>query len=288
MRYGAIFPQREIAEDPGAIRAYVEGVQALGYDHLLAYDHVLGADTTNRPGWRGYDINDGFHEIFVLFGYIAAIAPGLELVTDVLVLPQRQTVLAAKQAAEVDILTGGKFRLGVGVGWNAVEYEALGENFRTRGRRIEEQIDVMRRLWTEPVLTYAGTYHRITAAGLTYMPVQRPIPVWMGGTSDIAVERAGRVADGWFPQGLPDETNVRRIALLKESAERAGRDPNAIGIEPYIGLQQGPEVWTEHARRWAEMGSTHGALDTMRAGCATVDDHLRLLEQFRDTVISPR
>ncbi|HEX9134145.1 MAG TPA: LLM class flavin-dependent oxidoreductase, partial [Ktedonobacteraceae bacterium] len=146
MQLGVTFPQTEIGADPVVIRDYAQTVEGLGYKHLVVFDHVLGADPTNRPGWQGYTYRDMFHEPFVLFGYLAALTQ-LELVPAVIILPQRQTALVAKQAAEVDILTGGKLRLGVGVGWNPVEYEALGMNFNTRGRRIEEQIEVMRLLW---------------------------------------------------------------------------------------------------------------------------------------------
>ncbi len=285
MRYGVVFPQRDIGPDTGAIREYVAGVQALGFDHLVIYDHVLGADTTDRPGWTGYDLDDGFHEVFVLLGFIAAIAPGLELVTDVLILPQRQTTLVAKQAAEVDILTGGRFRLGVGVGWNPVEYEALGEDFRTRGRRVEEQIDLLRRLWVEPSLDYTGAHHRIPGAGLTYMPVQRPIPVWIGGSADVTLDRVGRIGDGWFPLGTPDAAMAERIERVRRVAVASGRDPAAIGFEPTISLKADPATWRETAERWEAIGATHVALDTMNTGSVTVADHLALLGRWRASVL---
>src|SRR5215475_11621054 len=184
MQIGVVFPQTEIGADPGAIRAYAQRVKELGFEHLLAYDHVLGADPAVHAPWNGpYDVDTTFHEPFVLFGFIAGIT-ALELVTGIIILPQRQTALVAKQAAEVDLLTGGRFRLGVGLGWNRVEYEALGTTFRDRGRRVEEQIEVLRRLWQEPVVSFEGRYHTITAAGINPLPVQRPIPIWMGGFSE--------------------------------------------------------------------------------------------------------
>ncbi len=196
MRLGVVFPQTEIGADPGAIRAYVAAVAEAGYDHLLAYDHVVGADPAIHEGWRGpYDISSTFHEPFVLFGYLAAITT-LELVTGIIILPQRQTVLVAKQAAEVDLLTGGKLRLGVGIGWNAVEYEALGQDFSNRGKRLGEQITVMRRLWTEPSVSFTGDYATLTGAGIAPLPVQRPIPVWFGASSPPALRRAGTMGDG--------------------------------------------------------------------------------------------
>ena len=191
MRIGVVFPQTELGGDPAVVRAYGQRVEALGFTHILAYDHVVGADPSVHQGWQGpYDIDTTFHEVFVMFGYLAAVT-SLELVTGVIILPQRQSVLVAKQAAEVDLLTGGRFRLGVGLGWNAVEFEALGENFTNRGKRSEEQVEVMRRLWTERSVTFNGKYHTVTGAGLAPMPNHRPIPVWFGAASDRALERAG-------------------------------------------------------------------------------------------------
>src|SRR4051794_39009396 len=203
MRIGVVFPQTELGGDVGAVRAYAERVDEMGYTHVLAYDHVVGADPTVHQPWRGpYDIDTTFHEPFVLFGYIAAVT-SLELVTGIIILPQRQTVLVAKQAAEVDLLTGGRFRLGVGLGWNAVEYEALGQDFHTRGRRMGEQVELMRQLWTERSVTFEGAYEKVTAAGIAPLPIQRPIPVWFGAFTEPALRRAGRLADGWFPQVGP-------------------------------------------------------------------------------------
>ena len=236
MRLGVVFPQTEIGPDPGAVRAFAQAAEELGYDHLLAYDHVLGADTTNRPDWPGpYRAEHEFHEIFVLFGYLAAVAPGLELVTGVLVLPQRQTALVAKQAAEIDLLTGGRFRLGVGLGWNFVEFEALGEDFANRGRRSEEQIEVLRRLWTEPVVDFEGSWHRIPAAGINPLPVQRPIPVWIGGSAEAAIRRTARLADGFFPQrplegGWP-ATMERFRGWIEEAGPRSRRDGGRVAAQ---------------------------------------------------------
>src|SRR5882762_6608220 len=198
MRIGVIFPQTEIGGDVGAVRAYGQAVEALGYTHVVAYDHVVGADPTVHAGWGGpYDVFTTFHEPFVMFGYLAAIT-SLELVTGILILPQRQTALVAKQAAEVDLLTNGRLRLGVGIGWNAVEHEALGKDFTNRGVRMDEQITLLRRLWTEASVTHEGVHERVTGAGLAPLPVQRPIPIWIGASSKRAYERVGRLADGWF------------------------------------------------------------------------------------------
>ena len=192
MRIGVVFPQTELGGDVGAVRAYARRVEELGYAHVLAYDHVLGADPAVHQGWDGpYNVTTTFHEPFVMFGFMAGIT-SLELVTGIIILPQRQTALVAKQAAEVDLLTGGRFRLGIGLGWNAVEYEALGQDFSSRGRRAEEQVGLLRRLWTEPSVTFSGSFDRVTGAGLAPLPVQRPIPVWFGAQSERAYRRAGR------------------------------------------------------------------------------------------------
>ena len=178
MKLGVVFPQTEIGADPVAVRDYVQAAESLGYDHMIAYDHVLGANAASRPGWEGtYQHTDMFHEPFVLFGYLAGITRSIEFVTGIVILPQRQTVLVAKQAAEVDVLSGGRLRLGIGIGWNAIEYEALGEDFHNRGRRSEEQIELMRALWTQELVTYEGRWHKVTDAGLNPLPARRPIPV---------------------------------------------------------------------------------------------------------------
>ena len=269
MRVGVVFPQTEIGADVGAVRAYVQRVEELGYRHVLAYDHVLGADPAVHPGWRGpYDLTTTFHEPFVLFGYIAGVVTSLELVTGIIILPQRQTALVAKQAAEVDLLTRGRFRLGVGLGWNAVEYEALGQDFSTRGRRAEEQVELLRRLWTEPSVTFRGRFDRVTGAGLAPLPVQRPIPVWFGAQSERAYRRVGRLADGWFPQVPPGPKLDQARTVVERAAAEAGR----------VSWRDDPAKLAEHAATWRQAGATHLSVNTMGAGLRTVDDHLRVLE----------
>jgi len=279
VRVGVVFPQTEIGADVGAVRAYVQRVEELGYRHVLAYDHVLGADPAVHPGWRGpYDLTTTFHEPFVLFGYIAGVVTSLELVTGIIILPQRQTALVAKQAAEVDLLTRGRFRLGVGLGWNAVEYEALGQDFSTRGRRAEEQVELLRRLWTEPSVTFRGRYDRVTGAGLAPLPVQRPIPVWFGAQSERAYRRVGRLADGWFPQVPPGPKLDQARSVVEQAAVEAGRDPVGLGMEGRASWRDDPGKLAEHAATWRQAGATHLSVNTMGAGLRTVDDHLRVLE----------
>ncbi|HZQ31233.1 MAG TPA: LLM class F420-dependent oxidoreductase [Mycobacterium sp.] len=278
MQIGVVFPQTELSGDVGAVRAYAQGVEQQGYAHLLAYDHVVGADPEIHQGWAGpYDVHTTFHEPFVLFGYIAAIT-NLELVTGVIILPQRQTALVAKQAAEVDLLTNGRFRLGVGVGWNAVEYEALGKDFSDRGVRSEEQIALLRRLWTEQTITYAGPSERITGAGLAPLPVQRPIPIWIGGASTRTYRRAGRLADGWFPMITPSPKLDEAKAAVDKAAREAGRDPDTIGMEGRATWDAGGlDTVMKHVERWRDAGATHVSVNTMGAGFSTVDDHLSAL-----------
>jgi probable F420-dependent oxidoreductase len=280
MQIGVVFPQTEIGADAGAVRTYAERVEQLNFAHLLAYDHVVGADPTIHTGWQGpYDVHTTFHEPMVLFGYLAAIT-SIELVTGIIILPQRQTVLAAKQAAEVDLLTAGKFRFGVGLGWNAVEYEALGKDFTNRGRRLDEQVVLLRRLWTEPTVTFDGTYERVTGAGLAPMPIQRPIPIWFGAASRAAYRRAGRLADGWFPQVPPGPKLDEARAEVELGAREAGRDPATIGMEGRVSWGEGGvEKLTQHLGRWRDAGATHVAINTMGAGLRSVDDHLRVLAE---------
>jgi len=278
MHIGVVFPQTEIGGDVGAVRAYALRVEELGYSHVHAYDHVVGADPAVHAPWRGpYDVTTTFHEPFVLFGYMAAIT-NLEMVTGIIILPQRQTALVAKQAAEVDLLTGGRFRLGIGLGWNAVEYEALGQDFSTRGRRVEEQVDLLRRLWTERSVTFEGSFDRVTGAGLAPLPVQRPIPVWFGGQSERAYRRIGRLADGWFPQVQPGPELDAARRVVEEAAIEAGRDPARIGLDGRVVWRGSPEQLAEHAASWRDAGATHVSVNTMGAGLGTVDDHLRALE----------
>ncbi len=284
MQIGVTFPQTEIGADPLVIRDYAQAAEGLGYSHLVAFDHVLGADPAHRPGWRGYTHRDMFHEPFVLFGYLAALTH-LELVPAVIILPQRQTALVAKQAAEVDILTGGKLRLGVGVGWNPVEYEALGMDFHTRGRVVEEQIEVMRLLWSREIISHKGRYHSITEAGLNPLPVRRSISVWLGGSSDILLRRVARLGDGWFPQGYPDEQMGETLARLRGYIREAGRDPAAIGIEARLTIRDTElDEWIRQTEAWQKLGATHISINTMGAGFTSPDEHIQAIRCYKEAL----
>ncbi|HXA30002.1 MAG TPA: LLM class F420-dependent oxidoreductase [Candidatus Angelobacter sp.] len=278
MQIGIVYPQTELPTDAGTVRAFVRQAEALGYRHVEIYDHVLGADPAVHTGWkRPYDVDTTFHEPLVFYGFVAALTT-LELVTGIVIAPQRPTALLAKQAAEVDILSGGRFRLGIGVGWNEVEYQALGQDFTTRGQRQEEQIALLRRLWTERSVTHEGRFDTIIGAGLAPLPVQRPIPIWMGGYSPVAYRRIGRMADGWFPRPEPGPVLDEALAMIAEAATGAGRDPATIGMSGRLNWGAGAGDAIAHdAERWRGAGATHVSVNTMGAGLSGLDGHLDAL-----------
>ena len=287
MKIGAVLPQTEIGNDPAAIKAYAEAVEDMGFTHVLVFDHVLGANPERPGGWKGpYTFRHAFHEPFVLFGFLAAATRRLELATGIVILPQRQTALVAKQAAAVDVLSGGRLRLGVGVGWNPVEFEALGEDFTKRGRRIEEQVEVLRALWTRELVTFKGREHTISDAGLNPLPVQRPIPIWMGGESEAVQQRMARLADGWMPHFRAGAAGQAAVDRLHGLVRAAGRDPQAFGIEGRLALAQIPEgEWGKELEAWKAMrGISHLCVHTAGMALAKPDDHVEILRRFRQTV----
>jgi probable F420-dependent oxidoreductase len=286
MQIGVTFPQNEIGADPAVIRDYAQAAEGMGYSHVVVFDHVLGADPTHRPGWKGYTHRDMFHEPFVLFGYLAALTH-LELVPAVIILPQRQTALVAKQAAEVDVLTGGKLRLGVGVGWNPVEYEALGMNFQARGRVVEEQIEVMRLLWSHEVVSYKGQFHTITEAGLNPLPLRRSIPIWLGGSADVLLRRVARTGNGWFPQGQPDDHMREVLERLIRYITEVGRDPSTVGIEARVNAREGDlDEWVRQTEGWRALGATHISLNTMGAGFNSPGEHIEAIRHYKEAIAS--
>ena len=290
MRIGAVFPQNEIPADRDAVRATALGIEEVGFNHVVAFDHVVGADPVQHPEGPGllpttvdgstwaYTDQDPFHEPLVLFSFIAALTK-LELVTGVLVLPQRQATLVAKQAAEVDVLSGGRLRLGVGSGWNAVEYEALGQDFADRAARMEEQIALMRALWTRPVLTFSGQWHEVNGAGINPLPVQRPIPVWIGARPrGRALRRIGILGDGWITMDVPGPRFDAAWQEVRAAAERAGRDPDSIGLEGRVSWADG-DIGRIRAESdgWRERGAGYVSVSTLRGGLRGVDQHLAAL-----------
>ena len=285
MQIGVVFPQTEIGGAVDDVRAYALRVEQLGFKHLVAYDHVVGADPEVHKPWLGpYDIDTTFHEPFVLFGFVAAIT-SLEVVASIIILPQRQTALVAKQAAEVDLLTNGRFRLGVGLGWNPVEYEALDKDFTNRGTRMEEQIALLRRLFTERSVTFDGKFERVTAAGLAPLPVQRPIPIWIGGSTPRAFERMGRLADGWFPMMPPGPKLDEARAIVEQAALDAGRDPSSLGMEGRVSWTDGGvDKVVDHIGRWRDAGATHVSINTMNAGLGALGAHLDVLAAVAEAI----
>lgn len=286
MKIGVVFPQTESGTDMIAIRDYIQAVEGMGYTHLLAYDHVLGAGLANRPNWKGpYNSETLFHEVFMLFSYAAAITTRLEFVTGVLILPQRQTALVAKQAAQLDLFSGGRVRLGIGTGWNEVEYESLNEDFHNRGKRSEEQIEVLRLLWTQPVVKFDGQWHHIPEAGILPMPVQRPIPIWFGGEADVVLKRVARIGDGWFPQAQLDDRGRGLVAQIRQYIVEAGRKVEDVGIEPRLHLARLPVgELASTVRGWQELDVTHLSISTMGMGLTTLDAHVQKLREARDVL----
>jgi probable F420-dependent oxidoreductase len=279
---GVVFPQTEIGADPVAIRDMVQAVEGLGFDYLLAYDHVLGANPERPGGWRGpYTFRDMFHEPLTLYAWLAGLTQRLEFVTGILILPQRQTALVAKQAAQVSLLSGGRLRLGVGIGWNAVEYSALGQNFHRRGRRLEEQVILLRRLWTEPLVTHAGVEESIADAGLNPLPPQ-PIPIWFGGDADAALRRMARLGDGWIPNWMPLDRLKSTLVTLRNYIAEEGRDPAQFGVDVRIHVTRTPEAgWQREAEQLAAMGVTHVCINTMGAGYTRLEQHLDAVRRFK-------
>lgn len=294
MRIGVVFPQTEFGNDVGAIREYARAVEEMGFTHLLAYDHVLGAvptpENSRRNGWgdewRGpYKIDDPFHEVFVLFAYLAGITTRLEFVTGVLVLPQRQAVVVAKQAAELYLLSGGRLRLGVGVGWNRVEMEALGMNPENRGRRTDEQLAVMVRLWTQESVRYEGRYHRLSDVGILPLP-QRSVPLWFGGHADAVMERIAEYGSGWMPGFRTADQAGERLARLESALTARGRTMAELGIEPRVSYGDGnADTWRSILAGWRAVGATYASVNTMYLGFSKPDQHIAALRFFAEEML---
>ncbi|MEZ4861489.1 MAG: LLM class F420-dependent oxidoreductase [Caldilineaceae bacterium] len=288
MTIGAVFPQTEFGNDPLAIRDYAQTIEGLGFSHVLAYDHVLGANPNRPGGWQGpYTYKTPFHEPFALFSFMAAVTQNLRFATGIIILPQRQTALVAKQAATLDVLSGGRLRLGIGIGWNEVEYVALGENFHNRGKRVEEQVDLLRKLWTEPLVTYTGQWHTIPDAGLNPLPVQQPIPIWFGGHAEAVLRRVATLGDGWMPNFRNATDAQATLASLDRHLAAAGRSRADLGIEPRLNYGDGrPERWQEQMAGWQASGATHFTVNTMGCGFTTPTQHLNALRHFSATIMA--
>ena len=286
MQTGLVYPQTEYPPDPAAVRDYAQTAEALGFTHVLAYDHVLGANPDRPGGWTGpYTHRDPFMEPFVLFTYMAAVTTRLGFIPGILILPQRETALVAKQAATLDVLCSGRLRLGVGTGWNEVEYVALSQEFSTRGRRQEEQLEVLRLLWTQELVTYKGRWHDIPDAGINPLPVQRPIPLWFGGHADVVLRRAARLGDGWLPGFRTAEAAREHLDRLDGYLAEAGRDRTAFGLEPRLHWGNGDlDALGRALEGWRAAGATHISLNTMGAGFRTAGEHLAAIRLFAENM----
>lgn len=282
MRIGVVFPQTEFPADPTAVRAYGQAVEALGYSHILAYDHVLGANPERPGGWHGpYTYRDPFFSPFLLFSYLAGATENLEFVSGVFILPQRETALFAKQAATLDVLCQGRLRLGIGTGWNSVEYEALNQDFHMRGKRQEEQVTLLRKLWSEPLVKFQGRWDTIPDAGINPLPIQRPIPIWFGGHVDAVLRRIAKMGDGWMPGYRTAAAAAPALAQLDEQLAQYGRSRTDIGLEPRLQWREGslPEL-VQQREEWRAAGATHLSINTMGSGFSSVQEHIDALRQF--------
>tara|TARA_B100001245_G_scaffold65459_1_gene45425 strand:- start:169 stop:1026 length:858 start_codon:yes stop_codon:yes gene_type:complete len=283
MQISAWFPTRDIGTDPVRIRDWAQAAEELGYDHIEVPDHVFGA--TARDGWSPrYNEQDPFHETFVTLGFLAGVTTTIGLASGVLILPQRQTGVVAKQATQVDILSGGRLRLGVGVGWNHVEYEALNEDWKSRGTRQREQVEVLKKLWCDDLVTYQGRFHQFTEVNITPRPVQRPIPVWFGGSSDAVVKRAAQIGDGWMPIMAPDHEAEAKLEQLRNHLSDCGRDPSAFGIEGWLRMDKAdPDEWSVAAEGWRKLGADIVMLYPMYR-IPNLDDQIETLRRFKEVV----
>jgi probable F420-dependent oxidoreductase len=293
MQLGALLPLGDIGGDPGVVRDFAQMAETIGYDFLEAPDHVLGVNAASRPGWDRNTSEDLFHDPFVLFGYLAGCTTRLGFSTGVLILPQRQTALVAKQAACLDVLCGGRFRLGIGVGWNEAEFTGLNENFHNRGRRSEEQVQVMQALWAAPHVTFSGRWHTIEDAGINPRPASGRVPVWFGGHHERTIERIAKFGDGWMPNAYPpDQSALDVFTRLRGLTEAAGRDPAKVGIEVWVAMGSGAEAdWADEARFWKAAGASHLCLTTTfnrrhhkRIAGHTMADHLAALKRYHAAV----
>ena len=284
VQLGAFFPTRDMPADRAVVRDWAQAAEGLGFDFIEVSDHVLGADRAAIPGFEGpYDVNDSFHETFVTLSFMAAATEKVGFASGVLILPQRQTALVAKQAAQLDILCGGRLRLGVGVGWNPVEYEALGQAWNTRGRRQAEQIELMNRLWTERTVTFEGEFDRVRHAGINPLPIQRPIPIWFGGSADAVLRRTAKYGQGWIPLGNPGSKTEAQLESLRGYVREQGRDPGNFGIEAWIRSgNAGPDEWHATAARWRDLGASHLTFYTSGQGVGPLDKQIAAMRRFAE------
>jgi len=289
MKIGCVFPHSEIGDDMSLIRDFFETAEGLGYDHVLCIDHVLcNRDSKGAPWAHYYTVDRSFHEPLTLFAYASAFTSKITFASAVLVLPQRQAPLVAKQAAEVDQLSGGRLRLGCGIGWSPEEYGGLGMNFKTRARRFEEQIEVMRRLWTEEAITFKGDFHEIVDMGINPKPIQQPIPIWIGAFQENAIRRAVRLGDGYSmnPRAEPDDETRRTLERISQWQAEFDRDPSTFGLNATLHhWERGDAAWETDLKAWEELGATHVSFRTIDSGLTAPKSHLTELERFANLAV---
>ena len=286
MKIGVVYPQTEFSADPAIIKEYAQTVEELGYSHILIYDHVLGANPNRADKLTGpYTYEDAFMEPFVLFSYMASITKKIEFTTGILILPQRQTALVAKQAATLDILSGGRLRLGVGLGWNHVEYHVLNEDFHIRGRRIEEQVFLLRKLWSEPLVKFEGKWDSVPDAGINPLPHPSGIPIWFGGHHENVLRRVGAIGDGWMPNTAKAEDARPLIEKIEGYLEENGRSRSDIGIEWRLWYgHRDPAKWLKYMDSWQGLGASHMSINTMNSDLESPEDHIKALSEFASVI----
>lgn len=281
MRIGIVFPQTEFGHEPASLQEFAQTAEELGFNHILAYEHVLGADPTRYHLSGPYRYHHAFLEPFVVFAYMAAVTRKIEFTTGILILPQRQTALVAKQSATLDVISNGRLRLGIGIGWNQVEYQVLDQNFHNRGKRSGEQVEVLRQLWSQPLVEFEGRWHHIHAAGINPRPVKGNIPIWFGGDAEAVLRRVVQLGDGWMPNNRDPETIRASISSMKTFCEESGRDPSEIGIETRLPYGDGdPQEWLNSVSRWRTLGATHLSFNTMNLGFTHPQDHLNAMHRI--------
>jgi probable F420-dependent oxidoreductase len=283
MKYGVVFPQPEIAHDTAAVIDFVQAAEDLGYDYLVTYDLVF----------RMAPDKDDFYDPLVLLSYFAGITSKIELSTGVLILPSRQATLVAKQAATLDLLSGGRLRLGVSVGWNEKEYQAMGADFKTRGRKIEEQVSLMRKLWTEQIIDFQGEFHNLEQVGLVKLPVQQPIPIWFGGFADRVLARVARIGDGWCADKASFEGSKMAVDKIRKHLEEENRSFDDFDMS-FCATLVDPRKWPEETvtMDWGKfveerrsLGASHVELSTTHFGSSeNPQDHINQIRDFIEVV----
>ena len=293
MKLGCTVPLVDTGGDPGFVRDYAQTAEGLGYDGLAAPDHVLGVNVDSRPGWTRNTSKDFFHDPFVMFGFLAACTKTIEFSTQVMILAQRQTALVAKQAASLDVLSRGRFRFGIGIGWNEVEFVGLNESFKNRGKRSEEQVEVMRKLWAEPHVTFKGQWHTLEDCGINPLPTRGRIPLWFGGHEDVTLKRIAKWGDGWIMLAHGVTEAGAQFEKLRQYTREAGRDPKSVGLEVWVSTGAGgPDDWRCEFQAWKALGVTHVTVNSTyargphtRIAGRTMAAHLDAIKQYRAAVV---